>query len=331
MDEQTIQQSAYDVSADGAVNAVSAEESLPLESEETLAPKEELASDGIRVSDGELEIGDKFFVDMPEEPEAAKSESEKPYTPNWYTDEELKATPFESWDTSRLNGDIGRFAPIVQGQLRERAMQRNAQAVQESPMPSDIVEPKQYTPKELADESLKLACEKLGLSDPEDFDAYDGEHNAAMELARQELLSKRNAEISGYQTAVQGWQANQRLAAELLRQPDYQDFTDWYVGKCREYGTTPEQVNAELYKIARNNGNRFDLIGQTIGKWYMEFRQSRSRPEKTTVQADRKRNPAVLESSRGNNYNGIHRVAPHDFRDMTPDEQAEALIQMGYV
>ena len=131
MDEQRVQQSAYDVSVDGAVNAVDTEESLPPQPEETPAPEEGLAPDGIRVSDGEIELGDKFFGDMPEEPEAAKSESEKPDTPNWYTDEELKATPFESWDTSRLNGDIGRFAAIVQGQLRERAMQRNAQAVRQ--------------------------------------------------------------------------------------------------------------------------------------------------------------------------------------------------------
>ena len=326
MDEQTSQQSGYDASSDGLVDGGYADERTA-EVSELSAPEDGLAPDGIRVSDGEIEMGDDFLGDMPEAP---KVEDKKPDAPKWYTDEELKATPFEQWDTSRLNGDIGRFAPIVQDQLRQRAVQRNAQAMQEAPLPSDIVEPKQYTPKELAEASLKLACEKLGLNDPDDFDAYEAEHSSAFVIARQELLTRRNAEISVYQTALQCWHANQRFAAELARQPDFKEFNDWYIGKCQENGVSPEHVNAELMNIARKNGNRFDLIAQTIGSWYQEFRQTRTKAN-PPAKWKRPGDPAVLESTRGNNYAGTGRISAQKFRNMDYDQQAEALMQMGIV
>ena len=131
-----------------------------------------------------------------------------------------------------------------------------------------MTEPKPYTPKELSDESLKLACEKLGLKDPEDFDGYELEHNAALTIAREELLAKRTAEVSGYKQAVAEWQDNLKFQADLVRLPDFNDFNQWYIGKCREAGATPEQVNMELVRRAHENGNRFSMIPQIIRGWY---------------------------------------------------------------
>ena len=177
MDEQTMPQPEYDIASDGVANS-GYEEEAPKPAE-----PEEIASDGVKVSDGDIKFGDEFFGDLKDSPD----ETPDPPAPDWYTDEELKEIPFEDWDTSRLNGEIGRFAPIVQEQLRQRATQRHAQAMQEAPMPPEIVEVKQYTPKELANESLKLACEKLGLEDADDFDQYEGEHSSALELEHKEV------------------------------------------------------------------------------------------------------------------------------------------------
>ena len=349
MDEQTNQlspqqsQSAYDVSADGAAYSGYEEEPLPPAPEEEPAPAEpELAPDGIGLSDGEIQLGDEFFGNMKDDTPEPSQPAPEPEAPKWYTDDELKATPFEQWDLARLNGDIGRFAPIVQEQLKQRNVQRNAQqsaqAIQNIPMPIEMTEPKPYTPKELSDESLKLACEKLGLKDPEDFDGYELEHNAALTIAREELLAKRTAEVSGYKQAVAEWQDNLKFQADLVRLPDFNDFNQWYIGKCRESGVTPEQVNEGLIRRATQNGNRFGMIPQIIRGWYQEYRQekiaSQPKPAPTAPARGIRRvggNPPVLEGTRGNNYGYTQRVTPRDFGHMTPDEQAEALIKMGYV
>ena len=187
---------------------------------------------------------------------------------------------------------------------------------------------KQYTPKELADESLKLACEKLGLEDADDFDAYENEHNSALELARQELLQKRNAEIAGYNQNVQGWQYNQRFQAELARQPDAEEFRAWVFGECQKAGKTAEQLFAGLNQRVKDSGNNYGIIPQIIGGWYQEFRQKKAQ---AAPKPRRVSSPAVLEGSQGSGYGGMRRVNARDFGSMTPDEQAQALIKMGVV
>ncbi|MBQ3399577.1 MAG: hypothetical protein IJG51_11865 [Synergistaceae bacterium] len=321
--DETIQQSTYDVSADGAV---SAEE--PPEPEEATSPDPELAADGIGLTDGELKFGDEYFGDVKDSPEEATPPA--PEVPKWYTEDELKQIPFETWDIGRLNGDVSKIAPIVRDQLQQRQVQRQTAAMQGIPMPIEMAEPKQYTPKELAEESLKLACEKLGIEDADDFDAYEGEHSAALEMARQELLQKRNAEVSAYQEISREWQDNLRFHAELVRQPDFRDFNEWYMRKCQEHGVTPQQMNDELMRRVQQAGNHYRVIPQIIGGWYQEYRQTKSSPVKMTGQVSKKRNPAVLEGTRGNNY-GARRVNAREFGSMTPDEQAEALMQLGYV
>ena len=340
MDEQTTNQpNNYDISADGVAYSGYEEEALPsAPEEETPSAKSELPPDGIGLSDGELQFGDEFFGGTNDNTPEPSQPASEPEAPKWYTDDELKQLPFEQWELERLNGDIKRFAPIVREQLQQRNVQRSAQAIQNIPMPVEMTEPKPYTPKELSDEALKLACEKLGLKDPEDFDSYEQEHGAALEMARQELLFKRNAEVSGYKQAVSEWQDNLKFQADLVRLPDFNDFNQWYIEKCREAGVTPEQVNIGLVERARETGNRFSLIPQIIRGWYQEFRQekiaSQPKPEQNTPARGIRRvgsNPPVLESTRGSNYSAAQRIIPSDFGHMTPDEQADALIKMGYV
>ena len=357
MEEQTTQQSTpstWDAAADGAAyqgydepetdtNEETFSQSEPEpEYDEYDEPSADLKPNEIALDDtGNIQFGDDFFGDMPDdiEPEDDYGSPDTPNTPNYYTDDELKNTPFEQWDTERLNGDIQKFAPIVREQMQRRNAQARAQSIQNAPMPSDITEPKQYTPKELSDEAMKLACEKLGLEGTEDFDDYEPEHRAAMALATQELIQRRNSDITAYQRGQSEWGQLQRFNAELAQRPDYNEFNNWYIGKLHEVGVTAEQVNNGLYYYAKQNGNRFSVIPQIISSWYREFVNERNsasvdkqpsgrQQTNTRPRTDR---PPVLESTRGNDYGGRRTVNLHDFGYMDADEQAQALMRMGLV
>ena len=327
MDEQTMsQQNSYDVSADGLANPGYEEELL----EATPEPEEELAPDGLGVKDGELEFGAEYFGDVKDSPE------EDAKAPNWYTDEELSQIPFQQWEMSRLNGElpVSKFIPIVQRQLQQAQVQRQAQAFEKVPLPPDIAEVKGYTPQELNAEALKLACEKLGISDVDEFDSYEGEHKAAYELALQELIQRRNAEISGYQTAVRTWADFNRYQGELMRRPDIREFNKWVSEECQRQGVTIDQVNVGLYNTARENGNNFAIIPQFLEGLYREYQQTKQKPKAANLGMRRvpsKPAPAVLESTGGNNYAGRRSIRAEAFAGMSPKEQERALIELGYV
>ena len=294
----------------------------PAPDEEPMMEEEELPPEGVRVDeDGDVSFGDEFFGDIGKEPEE----------PSWYTPDELRTTPFEQWDMSRLRGDIQDFAPIVRDQLQQRTRQ---QAVRNTPMPEFMPEPKEYTPKELAEEAKQLACEKLGLEDPEDFDDYEDEHRAAQMMAMQELLQKRNADMAGYRRGKAEWGELQRFNSELAARPDFNEFNEWYISKLRERGISPQQVNEGLYRYARENGNNFGAIPRIIGNWYREFQQERgggSRYRASQGTRSRMRPPASLESTRGSGYEGRRRVDMRRFGDMDDDAQAQALMNLGIV
>ena len=356
MDEQmtAAQASSYDVSADGLANTGYEEEPLQAVPEEpaNAEGEEELAPDGVRLNeDGNIEFGSEFFGDMPD------SAEEEPKAPQYYTDDELSQIPFQQWDLSRLNGNIpvSHYVPIVQSQLQRAQAYRQSQTWENRPLPSGITEPKAYTPKELNEAALKLACEKLGLDDAEDFDSYENEHKAAYELAANELIQRRNAEMSGYKSVLQSWNANNRYQAELTQRADFPEFQQWYVKECQRAGYTPEQVEAALNEAVKQNGNNFGLVQQTVEGWYQTFLAQKGTPKPIgkyprydaqtsrypryesgggAMNAPRMRRvsmPPVLESTRGNNYGGRASIRAEDFAGMTADEQAQALMNMGVV
>ena len=345
MDEQTIQQqpqqqsSSYDVSADGA--AYSGYDDEPLQqSNEALETTEAeqvqddngLPSDGISVKDGEVEYSDDFFGDIPKE-EAEEVHEE----PKYYSNDELKNTPFEQWDKNRLQGDVRDFYPIVQEQIRQRnarqAVQQAAQNMQNAPMPEFMAEPKHYTPHELAEEAKKLACEKLGIDDPSDYDNFEEEHQAAFSMAMQELVQKNWSDSQAYERGKSEWQQLQRFNAELAAQPDFNDFNQWYMNALQARGLTHDQVNNYLYQTALKNGNRFSLIGQMIGNWYREYRQSKGTQglQQRGKQNARAKTPVQLEGTGGNAPEMRRRVDMSRFGELDDDAQAEALMRMGIV
>lgn len=320
MDEQTTQSTVreWEATADGVVNAGYEEEAASPEPE----TGGELSPDGVRIDGGEVEFGDKFFGDMPEAPKP------EPEAPKWYSPDELRNTPYEQWDVERLHGDIKEFVPIVREQLQARQRQEQLSRVPE--VPKFLEAPHQYTPKELAEEAQRLACERLGLGDPEDFDEYEGEHRAAQQMAMQELIQRQMADSQAYETGKKEWAELQRFNAELAAQPDFEDFNRWYMSKLQERGVTHPQVEAELMRYARENGNRFGVVAQIIGNWYREYHGSQKRPSGNERKV-RAVAPAVLEGTRGGESVGRARVNAREFGNMDDMEQEEAIMRMGLV
>ena len=268
--------------------------------------------------DGEVNFSDDFFGDVEDEPE--------PEEPPYYTDEELSRIPFEQWDRSRLHGDIQKFLPIYEEQLRRRQAQQ--QVMQRRGLPAFLKQPQEYTPQELADEAEKLACEKLGLDDPDDFDEYEKTHQAAFKLASDELSEARRTARAVYERGVSEWTELQRFNAELAGRPDFPEFDRWVCGKFRANGVTPAQVDAAFMEYAKQSGGDFRNVQGVIANWYKEFQQERGARPRPRARMSR---PPVLESTRGSSYEGRRSVKMSDFREMDMDRQADALMKMGIV
>lgn len=342
MDEQTTQQPVndtgqeptWDATADGAVYSNEAEEPLQTEAPEQSEPDKLGDNDLGLNADGELEFGEGFFGDIAEAEQEKPPEAQptQPTQPNYYSDEELSNTPYTQWDRGRLPPEVQKYFDIATKQFQASQPRPQPQPFQYQPLPPEFVEPKQYDFRELASESKKLACEKLGI-DAEDFDDYEHEHRAAAELAMNELMMKRNAEIQDYKTAAREWKANQQFMGELVKLPDYAQFNEWYRKQLADAGATHEQLCEAMWKTARENGNRFTLIGEKVAEWYRIFQQSKTAKSKQPIQARQavKKKPPVLEGSGSTEYTGGYRLNLKELGSMSPDEQAQAFIKLGLV
>ena len=298
------------------------EEPESLDDDTDLVEPAEPDSDGeadVRINDdGEVEFSDEFlgYEEQPKQPEK----------PARYTDDELKNTPFEQWDINRLEGDIKDYVPIVRDQMLRRQMQQQIAQRPENPLQANI--PKPYTPSELAEAAQKLACEKLGLDDPDDFDVYEGEHQAALKLAMDELSQQRNTEVAQYQRAAKDYQDLQKFNTELVKQPDYMEFDRWLGGKMQEAKVTPQQVEAGFQEYLRTSGGDYRGVQGVIASWYKEFRQERG---KSSVNRPKSQKPPVLEGTNGRDYTGRRQVNLERFGELDMDGQAETLMKLGLV
>ena len=324
MDEQIMNsepEAAYDAEADGLAygDYDSSDYTEPDAPEAPEADYSEpvLSGDGnIALNpDGELEFSDEYFDNIGDD---------TPPLPKMYTQEELQATPFEQWEPDRLEGDVRDYIPIVRDQMMRRQMEQQLSMRPSTPPIENA--PRQYTPAELAQAAQQLACEKLGLDDPDDFDEYESEHQAALNIAMQELSQQRNAEVAQYQRVARDYQDLQRFNAELVRRPDYAEFDRWFSGKLQEAGVTAQQVNAGLQEYARRSGGDYGALRGVIAGWYQEFQQERG-----AGMPVRRNRPPVLESPRGTNYEGRRSMDMRKFGSLDPDAQAAALMRMGIV
>ena len=280
------------------------------------APEPEVSVD----DDGEVKFSEDFF-DTP---------NAEPLPPEYYTSDELRNIPYEQWDETRLNGDVKDFIPIVREQMQKRALMQ--QMAQRSQVPEYMPEVQPYTPKELADEAQKLAIQKLGLEDPDDFDEYEGEHQAALDMARKELLDQRTAQIANRQRSLGEYQNLQRFNAELAMQPDFNDFDRWFTSKVQARGLTPQQVELGFQEYAKRSGGNFAAIQGVLANWYREYQAERNGGTPQPTRRTQANRPPVLESTRGGSgYPARGGVNLRDLGRMGPDAQAEALMRMGLV
>ena len=269
---------------------------------------------------GEVKFREDFFDNV----------NDEPMPPEYYTRDELLNTPYENWDVERLNGDVREFIPIVREQLQRRAIIQ--QLSQRPTTPPFMQEVQPYTPQQLAEEAQKLAIEKLGLEDPDDFDEYEGSHRAAFDMASQELLQRRNAEVQNYQRGTTEFQQLQKFNAELALQPDFRDFDAWFTGKLQVRGITPQQVNAGLMEYARRSGGNFGVIQGVISNWYREYQAERNGNRTSSAPRQPSNRPPILESTRGGtSYDTRRGVNLRSLGEMDPDAQAQALMNMGLV
>ena len=122
MDEQMMEQQE--------INSSAPEEEILFEDEAPISEAEAANSELSVNKEGELEFSDEYLGESEKsffgERQLNNNLEPEPKQPQYYSDEELNNTPYEQWDINRLNGDIRKFAPIVQQQIARRQAQYQA-------------------------------------------------------------------------------------------------------------------------------------------------------------------------------------------------------------
>ena len=331
MDEQTMQQeqtqeSSFETELEQTEAIDDIPEDGPLSDIKEYEPEPEIS-----IQDGEVKFSDDFFDDVPDDKHSEPTEQEKQEEkPNYYTDEELQNIPAGQWDKARMPDDVKRYYEAFLNQQAAYARQQEIQQRAQTPPPF-LTQPKQLTPKELHEEAMKIAVQKLGLKDADDFDTYEGEHLAALAIARAEILEKNAAENADYQRKASEYQNWQMFSGSLAIQPDFNEFHQWYLDEVRNNGNTPEQIDAGLKNLALTQG--FGAVQQIWSEFYRQFRGSKAQNKRPvqSMQRTRAKTPPKLESTRGGNVINSKVYNMRDFGNLDADEQAQALIDMGIV
>lgn len=291
--------------------------------QQTEATTEIQPEEAVITSDGELEFGDEFFGESgdtgtSESDDTGDSEGDTPKEakPSYYTEAELRDTPFEKWETARLSPDARTAyeAAIAQrnaAQAQYEAQQNRAQLEQR--LSSEA--PQKLTHSDAANMAMKAAKSALKLNDDDELDMYDPEHLAAYNMAMRDVFAGEQARYADYQSRAQF----SRFSNELRSQPDYAKFDEYMKGEFEKRGITP-QILSDY--VART-GDRAS-VQQYLTQSYAQFRQSQQ-TARTAVKA-----PPIVESS-GGHINAGRRVDVKKLGEMDDEEQAEALIALGFV
>lgn len=311
----------------------------------------------VSIQDGEVKFRDDFFGDINDEPdeierqeeperveEQETSQTQEP-SQALYTDEEYRNTPFTQWEIDRLPEAVKPYANAVREQLiaSQRQQQIQYQIAKNPEKPPYIQEVREYSIDELSSEAEKLACQKLGLTNPEDFEpAYESRHAAAREMARRELLQKRNEQVANYKQQSNDYQFLRQVNAEISIQPDFAEYQKWFTAEAAKDGKIPAQINDALIQHAKTHGGDFRKIASVVAGWYQAFRYSKAQQAQQAQQNklmnfEPRQNkrvgiPPVLEGTQGGHKkataNGFNM---RNFGELDTDAQAQALMDMGIV
>ena len=287
------------------------------------ATAQELTGDNeIGVDDnGDLTISNSFFNDE-SKPESPQLEPEQPKPEEQgLSDDYLRDTPFEQWDESKIKGDVSRYLPFMKEQLARRRAQANfIQQQQQIQQQNAENIPKPYTPKELAADGKKLAAQRLGLDSDEDIDMYEPDHYAAMQQAVKELNEQREAQIRNYQGLSQAQMNFGAYMADLQARPYFKDFDNFFTASLAKTGQTPQMVIDYVKRTGKYNDLQRTV--ETMHRRYLEM-QHNANKSKARVPNVENTNNAVATGGRVFNLSA--------FKEMNDDEQAQALINAGYV
>lgn len=325
--------------------------------EESQVPSPESGQVGMD-EEGVLHFSDDFFGEQaPEEPQPDPAQQ----APQFYSVEDLGRTAINEVDVKRLDpAKIGEYWGMVQRVMtgdRERIAgleaqiaqmrQQGQQPPQAQQTPTQGATPGQQptqqpgaklSQKELTQRAVDRAREMLGLPEDEDLDLYEPEHQMAFAQAAQEVAAEQTQAQAQAQLMAAQQEEEQQLAADIKALPDRQEFASWLDREMRLVGQTPEQVNARLNELSRQNGP--GTVRRIVGNWYRRYRDEIGRQASTTPTSQtaaqqrtpqRAQRPPVLEGSAGTSPEGRKVFDLSKFGEMDADEQAQALRQMGIV
>lgn len=282
------------------------------------ATAQELTGDNeIGVDDnGDLTISNSFFNDesKPESPQPKPEEQD-------LSDDYLRDTPFEQWDESKIKGDVSRYLPFMKEQLARRQAQANfIQQQQQIQQQNAENIPKPYTPKELAADGKKLAAQRLGLDSDEDIDMYEPDHYAAMQQAVKELNEQREAQIRNYQGLSQAQMNFGAYMADLQARPYFKDFDNFFTASLAKTGQTPQMVIDYVKRTGKYND-----LQRTVETMHRRYLETQHNANKSNARVPNVENTNNAAATGGRVFN------LSAFREMSDDEQAQALINAGYV
>lgn len=282
------------------------------------ATAQELTGDNeIGVDDnGDLTISNSFFNDE-SKPESLQPKPEE----QGLSDDYLRDTPFEQWDESKIKGDVSRYLPFMKEQLARRRAQANfIQQQQQIQQQNEANIPKPYTPKELAADGKKLAAQRLGLDSDEDIDMYEPDHYAAMQQAVKELNEQREAQIRNYQGLSQAQMNFGAYMADLQARPYFKDFDNFFTASLAKTGQTPQMVIDYVKRTGKYNE-----LQHTVETMHRRYLQMQHNANKSNARVPNVENTNNAAATGGRVFN------LSAFREMSDDEQAQALINAGYV
>ena len=330
MDEQTTQQAITNPEPTSIPEPSEPEIQEPTQPEPQVQPEAEPEPEISLSEDGELKFRDDFFGEVEPEKPSEPELQETPPAPPDYTEDELLNTPYEQWEPNRIKGDVKKYIPIVQQQIARRRAAAEMQQMQEraNEAPPLIQQPKDLTPKDLANEAQQLAVQKLNLENGEDFDSYDPEHQAAYNIALQEIQERYNAERVNYIRQVQEYQSLNNFNMALTQQADFPAFRNWFDMQLRQRGITGEQINARFQEHVKNGGRYSDIQG-AIAKWYQDFRNFKS--QQVAPKPTKAPKAPYLESSYGAGDATGKNINFRNLGELDDEGVANFLMKNGYV
>ncbi len=301
--------------------------------------EQETGEQGITLGeDGELNIPDDFWGEgeaAPETPEPepaqeataepAKPEGDEPGEQTFYTPEEVaEAFAAGNVDPEKLRPELRDYYKAIDGRMRQsadaqRVQQELARQQQQPAQPSAPVSWEQ-----LMEASKVLAARNyLGIK-PEEFDEFDPRHAAARNIAMQEIRDRAQAmyQQQAYQQRCYAEVANV-YSSYLQSVPEFNEIAERFFPMWRENLTVRDHRAVDEI-LASGDPEKLRKLFDRIVTDYQAGK------EKTAPKPAPLAPPPVMGTA-GSTAETGGVVDAAEFGNMTPEEQAEFLINNKFI